>query len=331
MKRLIEKIVLSGFVTCWRRAGAPTSRWPSFVNATTDGVVRPPSAFGMTVGSPPSSTAMQLLVVPRSIPIVFAIPLVASVGVLRKSKPDNIKSLGKRKAFFGLLAASLLVLAGQAQARPAPPRLVRISSDATATEGAQHATELEPDAVAVGSKIVATFQVGRYFGGGSGAIGFSTSSDAGRTWRPGLLPQLTQASAPPGAAAFASDPSVAYDALHHRWLIATLSGFAGQSGLFVSGSADGLVWDAPAVAITYPQNPVVGISVDKEWIACDNSRFSPLRGRCYLAYTDIAHDADPLHPGSHRAAQSPTAGSLTWSAPALWPVSADTDEPSAQP
>ena len=72
MKRLIEKIVFSGFVTCWRRAGAPTSRWPSFVNATTDGVVRPPSAFGITVGSPPSSTAMQLFVVPRSIPIVFA-------------------------------------------------------------------------------------------------------------------------------------------------------------------------------------------------------------------------------------------------------------------
>ena len=73
MKRLIEKIVFSGFVTCWRRAGAPTSRWPSFANATTDGVVRPPSAFGITVGSPASSTAMQEFVVPRSMPMVFAI------------------------------------------------------------------------------------------------------------------------------------------------------------------------------------------------------------------------------------------------------------------
>jgi hypothetical protein len=26
MNRLIEKIVFCGFVTCWRRAGAPTSR-----------------------------------------------------------------------------------------------------------------------------------------------------------------------------------------------------------------------------------------------------------------------------------------------------------------
>ena len=73
MKRLIEKMVFLGLVTCWRLAGAPTRRWPSLANATTDGVVRPPSAFGMTVGSPPSSTAIQLLVVPRSIPIVFDI------------------------------------------------------------------------------------------------------------------------------------------------------------------------------------------------------------------------------------------------------------------
>ena len=37
-------------------------------------IVRPPSAFGITVGSPPSITAMHELVVPRSIPITFAIP-----------------------------------------------------------------------------------------------------------------------------------------------------------------------------------------------------------------------------------------------------------------
>src|SRR5207237_6861543 len=72
MKRLIEKMVFVGFVTCCRRAGAPTSRWPSFVKPTTDGVVRPPSAFGMTAGSPPSRTAMHEFVVPRSMPIVFA-------------------------------------------------------------------------------------------------------------------------------------------------------------------------------------------------------------------------------------------------------------------
>src|SRR5881275_3013720 len=97
MKRLIEKIVFCGFVTCWRFAGAPTSRWPSLGNATTDGVVRPPSAFGITVGSPPSITAIAELVVPRSIPIVFGMLMNLLVCgnflLLRKSKRDYIKSL----------------------------------------------------------------------------------------------------------------------------------------------------------------------------------------------------------------------------------------------
>src|SRR3712207_9571605 len=72
MKRLTEKIVFSGFVTACRRAKRPTRRSPLGVTATTDGVSRSPSAFGMTVGSPPSIVAITELVVPRSIPIVRA-------------------------------------------------------------------------------------------------------------------------------------------------------------------------------------------------------------------------------------------------------------------
>jgi hypothetical protein len=48
--------------------------------ATTEGVVRPPSLLGMTTGSPASITAMQLLVVPKSIPITFA--MVSLPGLL---------------------------------------------------------------------------------------------------------------------------------------------------------------------------------------------------------------------------------------------------------
>ena len=72
MKRLMEKTVFVGLVTAWRLATVPTRRSPLCAKATTDGVVRPPSLFSMTVGSPPSSTAMHELVVPRSIPMVFA-------------------------------------------------------------------------------------------------------------------------------------------------------------------------------------------------------------------------------------------------------------------
>src|SRR5450432_167351 len=73
MKRLTEKTVFSGLVIAWRFATWPTSRSPLLVKPTTDGVVRPPSSLGMTLGSPPSITATTELVVPKSIPIIFAI------------------------------------------------------------------------------------------------------------------------------------------------------------------------------------------------------------------------------------------------------------------
>src|ERR1700726_4076749 len=56
----------------WRLAGWPTRTWPSSVKATIDGVVRPPSAFSITLALFPSITATQEFVVPRSIPIAFA-------------------------------------------------------------------------------------------------------------------------------------------------------------------------------------------------------------------------------------------------------------------
>src|SRR6185436_10408416 len=83
MKRLIEKMVFSGFVTAWRFATCPTNRSPLLVKATTDGVSRPPSGLVITTGSPPSITATTELVVPRSIPMILLIPVPRRVGALR--------------------------------------------------------------------------------------------------------------------------------------------------------------------------------------------------------------------------------------------------------
>ncbi len=74
INRLIEKMVFSGFVMACRRATWPTNLSFSFVKATTEGVVLPPSELGITTGSPPSMTATTELVVPRSIPITLPIP-----------------------------------------------------------------------------------------------------------------------------------------------------------------------------------------------------------------------------------------------------------------
>src|ERR1700686_4609438 len=79
MKRLIEKTVFSGLVTAWRFATWPTNRSPVLVNATTDGVRRPPSGLVITTGSPPSMPATTELVVPRSMPMILLIELLATV------------------------------------------------------------------------------------------------------------------------------------------------------------------------------------------------------------------------------------------------------------
>ncbi len=70
----------SGFVIAWRLATWPTSRSPSLVNATTDGVMRLPSSLTMTLGSRPSMIATHEFVVPRSIPMILP-----TVGILLKS------------------------------------------------------------------------------------------------------------------------------------------------------------------------------------------------------------------------------------------------------
>jgi hypothetical protein len=68
-----ENTVFSGLVTACLFAGCPTNFSSPFVNAITDGVVLLPSLFVMTVASPPSITDTQEFVVPKSIPIIFAI------------------------------------------------------------------------------------------------------------------------------------------------------------------------------------------------------------------------------------------------------------------
>ncbi len=175
----------------------------------------------------------------------------------------------------------LLVLAiSVAVAVPASAQftLTKISTDTFTDTDAQHATEVEPDTFAFGNTIVSAFQVGRIFGGGGSDIGFSTSTDGGKTWTSGFLPGLT-VNYQDGSFSAASDAAVAYDAAHGEWLICTLP-IGNNDVVAVSRSTDGIHWGTPIL--------VTNINSDKNWIVCDNTSTSKFYGHCYAEWDSPA-------------------------------------------
>src|SRR5215475_13288229 len=98
ISRLTDRIVRSGFVTAWRLATSPTRTSPLRANATIDGVVRDPSAFAMTVGSPPSNTLTHEFVVPRSIPTARAMVYSSRSSHIQDSRAAKVERTGLNSA-----------------------------------------------------------------------------------------------------------------------------------------------------------------------------------------------------------------------------------------
>src|ERR1700712_1458078 len=107
MWRLTDAMVRSTLVTAWRFAVSPTSTSPSLVKATTEGVVRKPSALAMTVGSPPSSTDTTELVVPRSIPTARAMCFTPSWPFDRLKIHQTQGALDRTDLTLSLIRSSL--------------------------------------------------------------------------------------------------------------------------------------------------------------------------------------------------------------------------------
>jgi hypothetical protein len=186
--------------------------------------------------------------------------------------------------------------------------LTVVSTDPFTDAQAQHQTEVEPDTFQFGNTTVSAFQTGRVFGGGSSDIGWATSTDGGATWTHGFLPGITANSVPAGTYGQVSDPAVAYDAQDNVWLISSLGLRSGGSDVLTSRSTNGgLTWSNPIVTATG--------SLDKNWIACDNSAASPFFGNCYTEYDIIS--------GNSLRMRTSTNGGLTWGA-ALAPSSGAT-------
>jgi hypothetical protein len=175
-------------------------------------------------------------------------------------------------AFFTMLFVFVIALAMVTQAQ-AQFTLVKISSDSFHNSDSQHKTEVEPDTYSWGSTMVGAFQVARVADGGGADLGFSTSTNSGKTWTFGSLPGLT-VNYKNGTNSAASDASVVYDAKHGEWLISSLP--IGNSGdnVAVSRSKDGLHWDNPIIVDSSGGD-------DKNWITCDNNANSPFYGNCY--------------------------------------------------
>lgn len=177
---------------------------------------------------------------------------------------------------------------------------LQLSRDTTVDHGSQHETQVEPDSFAFGSTIVTLFQSGRNEGGGAAAHGWATSTDAGATWRSGILPRL-------GTETAVSDPVVAYDALHRVWLASSLAVSGDEVQLTINRSTDGRAWERPTIAAAEAAEVY-----DKQWLVCDNGRVSRFRGRCYLAYYDL--EANRI------ALRRSTDGGRTWSAAVATPA-----------
>jgi Cytochrome P450 len=211
---------------------------------------------------------------------------------------NSLKSQSGRNmsAFFTLVLAfaiSLAMVPAHAQFT-----LVKISTDSFHNSSSQHKTEVEPDTYSWGSTMVAAFQVARVADGGGADLGFSTSTDSGKTWTFGSLPGWT-VNYKHGSASAASDASVVYDAKHGVWLIEGLPISNSGVNVAVSRSQDGIHWSNPIV--------VDGNEVDdKNWITCDNSSKSKFYGNCYAEW-DQAFSTGLIQMSTSRD------GGLTWS------------------
>jgi hypothetical protein len=167
--------------------------------------------------------------------------------------------------------------------------LVKVSSDKFHNSDSVHRTEVEPDTFAWGSTIVSAYHVARRpgtVGWGSADVGWSTSTDGGKTWAYGYLPGLT-VNYKGGSYYGAADPSVAYDAKHRVWLISTLPLISPIGDVAVSRSTDGIHWGKPInIDNTHLD--------DKNWTVCDNHPKSPHYGNCYTEWDQAYGSGDVL-------------------------------------
>lgn len=177
-----------------------------------------------------------------------------------------------------------------APARAVTPGTVRVSSDVLSPDGgeAQPETQAEPY-LAINPErethLLAGYQESRFSDGGSRALAYSVSFDAGKTWQEGLIPGLSRATGGPFERI--SDPWVAIGPGNRAYYCSlAFNETRPENGIFISVSEDGgLTWGEPVT---------VHLSAldfdDKQAITVDTRTDSPFRGRVYVGWDTATTD-----------------------------------------
>ena len=179
-----------------------------------------------------------------------------------------------------------------------------ISVDPLTNPSSMHQTEVGPVINSNGSTEVSEMLVGRNYGDGAPAMGFTTFNSQGMT--PSLLPGLTKQQNPAGPYDAVSFPSVAWNAAYGQWIVTVLPITGNPNGNdqthapVVLRSSNGINWSAPlpvAPDLTRPE---------KNQIACDNNYWtSRYFGTCYVVWDDNGNN-DLFH------ANVSTNGGASW-------------------
>jgi BNR repeat-like domain len=196
--------------------------------------------------------------------------------------------------------------------------IVQISSDPYTNSTSEHQTMLEPDTYSFGSTIVSAIQSGRFTNGGASNIGWATSTNDGGSWTNGFLPGTTVFATPAGTYNAISDPTVAYDAAHSTWMVASLaittsgSTVLGAAVLVSQSTNGGTSWSNPVVVHAASGSE----SLDKDWIVCDTTSTSSYYGHCYAEWDNngggnVIHMSTSTDGGNTWGTQQSTANNAT--------------------
>ena len=160
--------------------------------------------------------------------------------------------------------------------------------------------------------LIATFQEGRFTGGGAVDCGFSVSHNGGLTWTRALIPNLSTASG--GTYDRATDPVAGIDLNGNAYLntLGLKNSQVSDGTVLVSRSSDGgNTFGNPMIAY---KPPSTAYFPDKNWMAVNNFNDTSAVGRLIVTFTLFSNVGGRATPIMRVLSDD---GGVTWNTPAF--------------